>query len=293
MPFRFSKSTDTEHEVQLEPRLISALWTSPRAVAGQQASFEVFTEFVGNGAPISISGRSEKGKKIGEITDTILRNHYAGVFDLPEDLELDDRVSFEVELKKNGLKGESGLIPAFPPIRVTNMRWSAEEARRGDQLTLSADVSGLRTGDEVTLTIYEHDQDGAHDRIVELPAQVKNDKIEVLWEYEYHEDTDELPTQEEMEEYGGDYNPPEYFFTVAAYGAEHGQEQESGLLLFKDWVEIEVTRPDGQPTKDLSVKIILPDGTEREEKLDESGRLILEDIPPGTCRFEFGSDSQS
>ena len=43
-----------------------------------------------------------------------------------------------------------------------------------------------------SILIYEHDQDGAHDRICEIPAVVQDGKIEVKWEYEYHEDTDEI-----------------------------------------------------------------------------------------------------
>ena len=92
------------------------------------------------------------------------------------------------------------------------------------------------------IIIYEFDRDGAHDKIVELPATVKNKKIELQWAYEYHEDTDEIPSDAEMQRYGRNYNPPEYFFTVKVDKQEFGKKQESGLLEFKDWIEIELTR---------------------------------------------------
>jgi hypothetical protein len=245
MELKFNKSTDTEHKIKLESTLISATWNSARAIAGQTASFTVLTSFVGYKAPIQVKGKSEKGKNLGKIKGVILNNKYRGEFEIPEDVELDDRVYFEVELSKNGLSGESNWIPIFPMPRVKNLRWSAKEARREDLLTLSANVENVRDYSEVKLVIYEYDRDGAHDRITELPTVVKNGKIELQWEYEYHEDTDEIPTDEELKKYGKSYNPPEYFFTVKIGEEEYGEDQESGLLVFKDWIEIELVDEEG------------------------------------------------
>jgi hypothetical protein len=158
MDLKFTKSTDTEHEIELESSLISASWRSGKAIAGQTATFEVHTAFVGEGATIKIKGKSEKGKKLGTIKDVIKRNKYVGEFEIPEDTELDDMVYFEVELPKNDLEGESNRIPVFPPVQVFNLKWSAKEARRGDVLTLSADTNGLRDHTEVSVIIYEYDR---------------------------------------------------------------------------------------------------------------------------------------
>jgi hypothetical protein len=264
MELKFTKSTDTEHKIELESALISASWRFGKAIAGQSVSFEVLTAFVGEGAPIKITGKSENGKKLGKIKDVIKRNKYVGEFEIPEDTEIDDMVYFEVELPKNDLEGESNRIPVFPPVQVFNLKWSAKEARRGDILTLSADVNGLRDKEEVTVVIYEYDRDGAHDKIIELPATVKNKRIELQWEFEYHENTDEIPTQEELQKYGKTYNPPEYFFTVKVEDTEFGkQAQESGLLEFKDWIEIEVLDSLGRPLSGDEFVLILADGTER------------------------------
>ncbi len=282
MDLKFTKSTDTEHEIKLESSLISASWRSGKAIAGQTATFEVLTAFVGEGAPIKITGKSENGKKLGKIKDVIKRNKYVGEFEIPEDTELDDKVFFEVELPKNDIEGESNRIPVFPPVQVFNLRWSAKEARRGDILTLSADVNGLRDHSEVTVIIYEYDRDSAHDKIIELPATVMNKRIELLWEYEYHEDTDEIPTQEELDKYGGKYNPPEYFFTVKVEDTEFGVEQESGLLEFRDWIEIKLVNPTGNEEYVLR----FPDGSERRGRFDNEGVLREENIPPGRYSIE-------
>ena len=167
------------------------------------------------------------------------------------------------------------------------MKWSASEARRGDILTLSADVKKVQPGTEVTVTIYEHDQDGAHDKITELPAIVKDKKIEIQWAYEYHEDTDEIPTEAELERYGRGYNPPEYFFTVKYGNVETGTNQESGLLTFKDYIIIELSNARGEPAADAEYKLTLSDGTEKTGNLDSEGEARIDQVPPGKYKLLF------
>ncbi|RKX28588.1 MAG: hypothetical protein DRP47_04010 [Candidatus Zixiibacteriota bacterium] len=288
MNLEFTKSTDTEHTVQLEPVLVSVYWRSSYAPAGGTVKFEVITAFVGNGAPIKITGKSENGKKLGKISDVVRNSKYRGHFEVPEDMEIGDQVYFEVSFPGNGLDGESGRIPVVPLVRVNNLKWSAKEARRGDTLTLSAFVDGVREGTEVTVTIYEYDRDSAHDKITELPATIEGGRMELQWEYQYFEDTDEIATQEELDRYGGAYNPPEYFFTIKIEDDEYGkEEQASGLLEFKDWIEIELKDETGEPAKDEKYILHLPDGTTKEGNLDSDGRARVEDIPPGTVKVEF------
>ena len=63
--------------------------------------------------------------------------------------------------------------------------------------------------------------------------------------HKYFEDSDEIPTQEELDKYGGAYNPPEYFFVINIDGFEFGHEQESGILGFKDYIEINLVDEKG------------------------------------------------
>ena len=287
MDLKFTKSTDTEHKIKLESSLISASWRSGKAIAGQAATFEVRTAFVGERAPIKIKGKSENGKKLGKIKDVIKRNKYVGEFEIPEDTELDDMIFFEVELPKNDIEGESNRIPVFPPVQVFNLTWSANEARRDDILTLLADTNGLRDHTEVTVIIYEYDRDSANDKIIELPATVMDKRIELQWEYEYHEDTDEIATQEELDKYGKKYNPPEYFFTVKVEDTEFGKEQESGLLEFKDWIEIECVDDRGDPLANEDLKIATADGREHSVQTDNNGKAGLDGISPGRVKINM------
>jgi hypothetical protein len=169
------------------------------------------------------------------------------------------------------------------PITVSNAQWDREEARQGDLVTLTAEVEGAPDGTQGEIEIYEHDVDGIHDLIATLQVDVVNNKIKTTWEYEYHEDTDEIPTEEELKKYGRSYNPPEYFFAVKVRDAE----DISGILLYKDYVEIYLKNPGGEPIADEDYILTLPDGTEIEGKVDSKGYAKVEGIPPGKVSVRF------
>jgi hypothetical protein len=289
MKTKFSKSTDSKHKITLESAIVYSSWLASSALGGSEAPFEVKTSFVGEGSKIKIKGKSAKGKSLGKISDVIYGNYYSGKLQIPDNIKQGDMVYFEVELPGLGLKDESGSIAAGPPIKVSNMKWDKAEARRGDVVKMTADLKEVLEGIEVKIKILEYDSDGNHDSIVEIPTVVRNAKIELLWRYEYHEDTDEIPTAEELEKYGRNYNPPEYFFVIDIAGQKFGENQESGLLKFKDYVEIELKNQSGKAVPNEDYVITLPDGTKRQAKLDQYGKAIEKDIPPGACKIEFPS----
>ncbi|SYZ72863.1 hypothetical protein TRIP_C20978 [Candidatus Zixiibacteriota bacterium] len=286
MPTKFNKSTDSEHKEKLDSNLLSALWRTGIAIAGEKAEFEILTSFVGQGAEVKVTGKSEKGKKLGKVSGQMKNNKFIGSLDIPDELKRDDAVYFEVELSKNGIKDESNHIPVLP-IKVSNMKWSAKEARRGDLLKLTADVKGCYDGTEVVITIYQFDRDNIHDKIVEIPAEISKEKLELLWEFQFYEDTGEIPTDDEMKNYGGKYSNPEYFFTIKIAGVEFGKKQESGLLTFKDSFETQLVDRDGQPIPDRDYELTLPDGTKQKGKTDKEGKIFLKDVPPGNITIEF------
>ncbi len=287
MALTYTKATDTAHKVKLESELLYAGWKSGVAYIGLTAAFEVKTAFVGNGAPIEVAGKTKDGKKLGKVKGVVNGNSFAGALEIPDNVKEGDWAYFEVDMSKCGLKGKADPVPVAPPIVVANMKWSATEARRGDVVTLSADARGVRDGTDVTLTIYEYDKDGVNDKIVELATTTKDQKISFDWKYEYFEDTDEIPTDEELKKYGKSYNPPEYFFTVKAEGNEFGKKQESGLLLFKDWIEVELLDSGGRPVPNTDYILRLPDGTEKRGQLDGDGKARVEDVPPGAFKVVF------
>lgn len=287
METSFNKSADSQHKITLQSSLVYAVWLSGTAQPGRDAYFEVGTSFVGFGAAIEIKAKSHQGKTLGSINDKIYNNKYVGKVRIADDAEIGDMAYFQVKLSALNLQGESSRISIVPPIKVTNMQWSASEARRGDILTLKADVANVDEEVPAKVIIFEADEDGAHDRICEIATAVKNSKIILEWEYEYHEDTDEIPTQAELERYGRGYNPPEYFFVIEIDKQEFGRDQESGLLTFKDYIEIQANQGDGSVMANEDVVVHFSDGSEKRITLDEYGYHKLEGVPPGRCSIEF------
>jgi len=287
MSLSFTKSTDSEHEVKLDSKLISATWMCGSAVAGGRAAFQIQTAFVGEGAPIKVKGKSEEGERLGKITGEVRGNKFSGFFEIPEDIELNDQVYFEFKLKKNSLDGESERIPAVPVVRAFNLRWGVDEACRGDIVTLSADTSGLRDHFDVTITIFEYDEARGSERVVELPGRVMDGHVEVTWEFGYFDDTAQIAGQQELDDYADRYAYPEYYFTVTYEGTAFGTERESGMLRFNDWQEITLVNEDGSPAANERYILHLANGEQREGSTDREGYAREEHLPPGPTRIEF------
>lgn len=287
MEYKLTKATDEEHKIKVDSNLLYAMWKSGCARGGAESAFEVRTSFVGQGAQIEITVKGDDYGKIDKIKDKIYNNRYKGSVEIPDDIKPGEDIWFEVKLSKQGLKGESNVIPGMPVPTCTKIQWDKKEARRGNILKLQAEFERIEDNAEATVIIYEYDQDGNHDKIATIPTTIKNRKLDLQWEYEYHEDTDEIPTDEELQKYGNSYNPPEYFFVVVIDGAKFGEEQESGLLEFKDWVELELVDEEGNQKPDEEYIIHLPDGTQKKGNLDSKGYAKVEDIPPGKFSVEY------
>lgn len=281
----YTKTTDEVHVINLPSKITHAIWRTKAACVEEKAVFEVWTHFVGNGSDIQIKVEDKRGKKIEKLKGKVYGDYFAGSIVVPKKAK--DELSFTAKLPKHGLEKKSGTLRVIPPIAVTNMKWGQKEARREDVIKLSADIEGVPDETEVMIYIYEYDQDRAHDFITKFPYRVKSKKIEAEWEYSYHEDTDEIPTDEEMKEYGKSYNPPEYFWVGEIGGKRFGDKQESGLLEFRDWIEIELIDEEGNPIAGAEYVLNLPDGEEKKGKLNSQAYIKEEDVPPGKCQVSF------
>ncbi len=265
-------------EVKLTSTIEQVSWSKPRAVAGSKIGINVFTKYVGNNSDIKIEIKDKNGKSGGTVKGKISGNKFWKTIDIPDNLK--DELTATAKLSKHGLEKKSNTIPLLLPVEITNLKWDKDEAKRGDILKITADVKGAYDGAEATIEIYENDSDGAHDLVTSFPALVKSQKIKSEWEFQYVEDTDDIPSKEETEK---GYNPPEYFFRVDIAGVS----ADSGLLEFKDWIEIYLYDENDMPMKDENYVIYLPDGTEKKGKLDDNGYAKIENIPPGKVTVGF------
>ena len=283
METKFTKSTDKEHKIKLESSLLHAIWSANEVHAGSEALIEVKTLFVGEGGKIKITGKSEKGKKLGKLTGKVYGNGFSGKLTIPEKIKPGDMAYFKVKLPGLGASAESNRVPVMPKIVVSNIKWDKQEARRGDILKLSADIEGVRDESEVKVIIYEHDQDGNHDKIIEIPTNVKSNKIEVEWEYEYHDSTLSIATEKQLQKYNKEkhYVNPDYYFTLKIGDEEFGKEQESGLFKFNDMLDFKLLKDSGEPYANEDYIILLADGKDKRGTLDDDGHGCEQDLPPG------------
>ena len=276
--YEYQRPTDQVHKIKLTSAISHATWDRPVASTGEKVEALVYTHFVGNGSEIRISIHNKSGKRLDRIEGEVYGNRFKSIWTVSDKAQ--DAVYFEAELKKHGLKEKSEEMEIIPPIEITNAKWSQQEARRGDILKLTADVTGAPDGTEALIEIHEHDDNGAHDFVTKLTTLVDKNKIEAEWEFEYQGDIGDIPTEEESE---AGYSPPRFFFRVSIYGAS----AESGLLEFIDWVAIELMGEDGEYMADVDYVIYLPDGQKRQGKLDKDGYAKESDVAPGRFRVEF------
>lgn len=245
---------------------------------GSDAGILVYTHFVGEGSDIRITIHNESGKRLDRIEGKVYANRFRETWTVPDGGK--DAVYFEAELRDHGLKEQSEEMAVWPPVKITNLKWSQQEVRRGDIVGLTADVDEVPDGTEALIEIYEHDTGGAHDLVTKFPVLVEDNKVEAEWAFEYPGDINEIPTFEESE---NGYQPPLYFFRVKIGKAS----PDSDLLEFKDWIEITLEDEDEESTANLEYVIYLADGSERKGALDEEGYAREEDVSPGRAKVEF------
>jgi len=239
---------------------------------------EVFTHYVGNNSEMKIEISDQSGKTLGKYKEKINASRFWAKIKVPADAK--DALYAKVKLPKHGLEMKSNPLIILPPIEVTNLKWDKKEARRGDVLKLTADVKGVPDGMEAEIEIWEHDADEAHDLITKFPVIIKDSKVETEWEFEYHEDTDEIPTEEESEK---GYNPPEYFFRVKLEEVH----ADSELLEFKDWIDVVLLDGGGNPIPNEKYTVTFADGSKKKGVLDQDGRARIEDVPAGRINVHF------
>ena len=180
-------------------------------------------------------------------------------------------------VKKTGLKQGNYDIALKA---VTKAEWSVKKARVGDTVKLKAEVAGTESGAEAIFRIFEKDVSSADDLIETIRAETSGDKVEAEWEYRYVEDTDDTLTEREQQR---GYSVPEYYFIVQV----EDSTARSGILEFRDYVEVRLKNPDGNPVADARYRIFFSNGQVKEGTLDSNGYKKIENVPPGEWSVSF------
>lgn len=268
----YERPTDQSHHIQLDSTLEQVMWLRTLASPGGTIGLEVFTHYVGNGAAMTIALRDHTGASFGTYDVQVYGNRWKADVVVPP--EARQALYAKATLPQHGLEQESKPLLLLPNIDVKNAQWSQTTARRGDILTLTADVLKAPDGMETLITVFEHDEDGAHEMITKMIALVDGEQVEVDWEFQFPGDVEEIPSHDETED---GYFPPRFFFRVDALG----KTADSDLLAFQDMIEIEVVDHEEVPLGERTYKVTFADGTEQEGTLDENGYARIEDVPPG------------
>lgn len=158
--------------------------------------------------------------------------------------------------------------------------WSAKKARVGDKVELRAKCGRhVAEGTAAKFTIYEQDKAGGDDLVRALEGKVAGGVACASWEYEYHEDTDDVRSAQDF----GKWRLPEYYFTVEVAG----ERARSPLLEFRSFLEIRAVDDDGRPLVNAPYVLKTADGKTRRGKTDPGGRAKEEEVPPGPYELEF------
>ena len=199
------------------------------------------------------------------------------------------------KLTKDGVVKRGGLPNAgnctVRLFSVYNAKWSQQSARVGDVVKLSAEVEGYDDGTRAVLRIWEQDINGPDDFITEIETTVNNRKVEVEWEYKYIEDKDDIAVQQLVRSYHftgeGDerhgYSSPEYYFNVKI----EESVCRSGLLGFKDWIEIQLRDTNDNLIANTAFRVYLANGEVKKGTLDSNGYKKIENVPPVKWSAEF------
>jgi uncharacterized Zn-binding protein involved in type VI secretion len=164
-------------------------------------------------------------------------------------------------------------------VGIISVRWSKPKVGEGSKVTLSAKVEGIENGAKALVQVYQRDLRGPDVVVDTLHTKVKNQKVEVEWEYRYcgdqeHDDSEwRLPY----------YSAPQFYGEVII--GRH--RARSNMVIFEDRVEIELKNEDGDPVSGEEFMLVLPTGEVRTGKLDSNGQGLEKQIPPGNCEVMF------
>ena len=154
---------------------------------------------------------------------------------------------------------------------VYGAAWSAEQAKPGDALTLSAKTEGVEAGTAAEFEIVCQELSGPDTVIARLRAEVQGDAVEAEWSYAYQ---------------GGapaGYSRPRFYFTVHVGPLS----TRSGVLDLDDSVEIKMEDADGRPLADQPYVLEAGNGEIRRGTLSSQGTAEEKGLPPGQVSVTF------
>jgi uncharacterized Zn-binding protein involved in type VI secretion len=163
---------------------------------------------------------------------------------------------------------------------ITQAKWSKTDAKVGDKVKLTAQTSGIPTGEPAKCEIFIRDSNYADKLLTTLETKVDNDKIEVEWEFKVDESFDKIQSEKEQTPR---YSTPAWYFKVTSGGLS----TRSNLLNYQDYLELRLKDDQGKPMANKKFRLYLSNGEIRDGQLDANGYAKVEKIPPGNVRVSI------
>lgn len=185
------------------------------------------------------------------------------------------------QIKRSGLPEGSTDIELRSIVKAA---WSAKEARNGDKVKMQVEAVGMSSGAKADFEIWKKDIGKAEAMVGEIKdISVSGGKAEAEWTYDFgEEDFDEDDVQADA------YSAPQFFFIVRMEGVQ----QRSGMLDYKDFIELELTDEEDKPVANAGYRVYMPNGEVKKGKLDGNGYAKVENIRPGKVRVEFDDEDE-
>jgi len=150
---------------------------------------------------------------------------------------------------------------------------------------MQVETAGFDDGTVVEIEIKKRDFNRA-DSAVETKRglELSGNKIEEEWVYENPE-RERVATETQQRTR---YSSPVYYFIVKidSYTAR------SGILKYKDWIEIELLDNAGSPVADVEYEIHFSNGEVRRGRVDSNGKAREERIPTATHEIRFPNNPE-
>ncbi len=180
-------------------------------------------------------------------------------------------------IKKAGLK-EGDYEIALKAI--TKAEWSTGSAYVGDKVKLLVDTVGIEDGEKAVLQVFIKDSNCADRPFKSFDSKISGGKVEQEWELKID---DKLAEDQEAKVRSSGYSSPSFYFTITVANLK----TKSALLIFKDYVELELKDDDGKPVGNVKYTVYLPNGGVKEGYLDKDGYAKVEELPPGSIEYKL------
>jgi len=163
---------------------------------------------------------------------------------------------------------------------ITKAEWSTLSAKVGDKVKMLVDSVGIEDNEKAVLQIFIKDSNCADRLFQSFETKISGGKVEQEWELKVDDD---LAENQDAKVRSSGYSSPSFYFTISVAGLK----TKSGLLIFKDYVELELKDDDGKPVGNVKYTVFLPNGGVKEGYLNKDGYAKEDDLPPGKIEYKY------